>query len=366
VATVSFNKVVAGQITEPLDWEIPSGRFTVVTGPRGSGKSSVLRAVAGLEKVSAGEICIDDKPVNQLPPKNRDVAMVFTNDSLYPQMTAGENIAFGLKRRRFAATEIKKRTDEAVTILAIANLLGQRPRELSFAQQQRVAIARAVVRQPKVFLLDHALAGLDDERRSELRKDIIMLHERLRVTTLFATADIYEAMSMGDVLAVFDQGRLQASGAPRALHEIPDNLCVAKFLGHPPMNFFEGELRKDRNALRFHEAGGGTIQFDVPSVASLESNVNQPIVLGIRPENIEVAEFSRAKEQQRHANFRAITESVSPFGGGTDIYFHTGAHSGICGSSAWLSREEAGRRMEFVVNLEKAHFFDKSSEKRIA
>jgi multiple sugar transport system ATP-binding protein len=365
VATVSLTGVVSGQFAHPLNLEIPDGRFAVITGPGGSGKSNVLRTIAGLEKVSSGEIRIDGRRVNDLAPKDRDVAMVFAHDSLYPLMTIRENIVFGLKRRRFAATEMKKRVEEAATILALGDLLEQKPAKLSLAQRQRAAIARAVVRQPKVLLFDHALMHLADQESAHLGKEIAMLHERLRATTLFATSDVHETLSMAEVIAVFDGGAVQAFDTPRALLEQPASIFVAKFLGRPPMNFIRGDLKEDRGRLRFHEAESGTLQFDLPNPERFGVRSEKLILLGVRPGDIEQAEFARQTEGV-YARFRAITEWVSPLSDGTDIYFHTGAHAGICRSGGWLEREKAvGRRMEFVINLEKAHFFDEMSGKRI-
>lgn len=349
----------------PLDLEFPSGSFAVMTGPPGSGKSKILRAIAGLERVSSGEIRLGDKCINELAAKDRDLAMVFANDSLYPQMTVRENIAFGLKRRRFGATEIKKRIEEAAAILSIAELLERKPGALSLLEKQRAAIVRAVVRQPKVFLFDSALVHLGEEGREGLRKEIVMLQARLRVTTIFATEDVGEAMSMAEMIAIFDRGVLQGVGTSRALYEKPENIFVAKFLSRPPMNLIRGELRADRGGLRFHEAGSGTIEFEVPKEKRIEVAASAPILFGVRPEDIEPGDSVRMAEPHSYGQFRAIAESILPCGGETDIYFNTGAHTGLCRSSGWLDRDQAGRRMEFVVNLEKAHFFDENSGKRI-
>ena len=365
MATVSFDKVVVGQVGQPVDLEIADGCFAVLTGSRGSGKSNMLRALAGLARVSAGEIRIGGKCVNALAPKNRDVAMVSSGDSLYPQKTARENITFGLERRRFGTTEIGKRVEEASAILSIGHFFDEKPSDLSLGQRQRVAIARAVVRQPKVLLFDHAFDCFDGDVRTELRKEIAALHERLRMTTIFATADIREAMNLGEMIAILDGGALQAFDTSRALYEKPINLFVAQLLGSPPMNFFHGELKENRGALRFHESGTGTIELDLSKYEQLKGAIPEPVILGIRPEDIELAEIARATGPSLRTGFRALAELVLPAGGATDIYFHTGAHAGTCRSAGWVDREQVGRRAEFVVNLEKAHFFAQNSGKRI-
>lgn len=373
MAKVTLNKLGridrrTGRLGNVLDLEIADGQFLVLAGPPGSGKSNVLRMIAGLENISSGEISIGDKRVNDLTPKDRHVAMVFSNDSLYSQMTVRQNIAFGLQRRRFGAKEIQRRTEEATSVLSIGNLLEVTPGKLSFSQRQRVAIARAVVRQPKVLLFDHPLARVDEDSRAELGKQIIMLHERLRTTTIFATADDREAMTMAEMLVVLDESALQGVGTPRTLYEQPKNVFIAKFLGRPAMNFIPGELKLDRGAVRFYEANGGTIEIDLSKherFGATASFAARPVVLGIRPQDIEIAEFARSNAQSLGANFRAIAEFVSPFGGGTDIHFQTGAHTGICRSATWLAQNEAGRRMEFVVNLERIHFFEEISGKSI-
>ncbi len=369
MAKVTLSKVATRSgAASLLDLEIPDRQLVVLTGPPGGGKSSVLRMIAGLEKVSAGDITIDEKRINDMAPHKRDVAMVFAGDSLYPHMTVRENIAFGLKRRRFGKSEIKKRVEDAGNVLGIEQYLEKTPSECPMPVRQRVAIARAVARQPQVFLYDHALANLEPGSRGELRNEIVKLHERLQITTIVATADSSEAMSMAETIVLLDENGLQAIGTPRALYEQPENMIIAKSLGDPPMNFVRGELKLDRGGLRFSEAEGGTIQIDLAKFERFEiarSFVGKSVFLGVRPEDIEVASLGGGKGGNSIGNFRAIAERVEPFGPQTDVYFSTGAHSGTSRSSGLLDRSEAGRRMEFVVNLEKVCFFDQSTEKRI-
>jgi multiple sugar transport system ATP-binding protein len=351
-----------------LDLEIPDRQLVVLTGLQGGGKSNVLRMIAGLEKISSGQISIGDKQINELSPQKRGVAMVFANDSLYPHMTMRENIAFGLKLRRFGKSEIKKRVEDAGNVLGIGSFLEKMPNECDLAVRQRTAIARGVARQPQVFLYDHALANVEPDSRAELQNEIMKLHERLQTTTIVATADNAEAMSMAETIVLFDAGALQALGTPRALYEQPANMFVAKSLGHPPMNFVRGELKLDREALKFFEADGGTIQISFSKFERFEiarSFVGNPIFLGVRAEDVEVASSARGTEGGRTANFRAIAERIEPLGSQTDIYFSTGPHTGICRSRGLINRSETGQRMEFVINLEKVYLFDQSAGKRI-
>lgn len=368
MANVTLSKVSTADRGPLLDLEIPDRQLVVLTGPPSGGKSSVLRMIAGLEKISSGQISIGGKVINDLAPQKRDVAMVFANDSLYPHMTMRENIGFGLKRRRFGKPEIKKRVDDAGNVLGIGQYLEKTPNECNLAVRQRVAIARGVARQPQVFLYDHGLANLEPTSRADLRSEIVKLHERLQITTIFATADDREAMIMAETIVLIDEAGLQAVGTPRPLYEQPENMVVAKFFGDLPINFVRGELKLDRGALQFCEAEGGTIQIDLSKVERFEvagAFVGKSIFLGVRPEDIEVASSVGAKEASPTANFRAIAERVEPFGPQTNIYFSTGVHAGACQNTGLLDRRVVGRRMEFVVNLEKVYIFDQSTGKRI-
>jgi multiple sugar transport system ATP-binding protein len=365
VATISLSKVVTTSSAPPLDLEIPNGCFAVLFGPKDRGNSSVLRAIAGLDKIAAGEIRIDDRRVNELAPKNRGVAMVFRDDSLYPRMTVRENLGFGLRRAGFVAAEIDKRIEEVAAALSIADLMGEKADNLSLVQSQRVAIGRAVVRQPKLLLFDHPFARLHLEDRMALRNDIAALHERSRTTSILASDVVEDAMSLGEMVAVLDRNELRAFAPPRALYERPENIFVAEFFGRLPMNLIRGQMREGRNGLRFHEAGSGTIEFGIPGSKNFDRETDKPITLGIRPEDIALADSVPATNEQGFAKFRAIAESVLPLGGETEIRFQTGAHSGICRIVNGMDRSQSGRRMEFMMSLEKTLFFDPDSGKII-
>ncbi|HET9869293.1 MAG TPA: sn-glycerol-3-phosphate ABC transporter ATP-binding protein UgpC, partial [bacterium] len=244
------NNVVA---VNNVNIEIADKEFLILVGPSGCGKSTTLRMVAGLEELSGGEIRIDDVLVNDVPPKDRDIAMVFQNYALYPHMTVFENMAFGLKLRKYPKEEIKQRVHEAANILGIQELLNRRPKELSGGQRQRVALGRAIVRKPKVFLFDEPLSNLDAKLRVQMRAEISKLHTRLQATMIYVTHDQLEAMTMGDRIAVMKDGFVQQIAEPITLYEKPVNKFVAGFIGTPSMNFMEGTLNKKRTGVYFNE-----------------------------------------------------------------------------------------------------------------
>src|SRR5256714_1079623 len=243
-----------------VNLEIHDREFVVLVGPSGCGKSTTLRMIAGLEEISRGEIYIGDRLVNDVAPKDRDIAMVFQNYALYPHMTVYDNLAFGLKLRKYSKTEIKKRVQDAARTLGIEDLLERNPKALSGGQRQRVAVGRAIVRQPKVFLFDEPLSNLDAKMRVQMRAEITKLHQRLQATIIYVTHDQIEAMTMGDRIVVMNNGKVQQIDTPLKLYNEPDNLFVAGFLGSPPMNFINGELKQERDAIVFKEMQGGTIQ----------------------------------------------------------------------------------------------------------
>src|SRR6185369_5515261 len=239
--------------------------FVVLVGPSGCGKSTTLRMIAGLEEISRGDIYINERRVNEVPPKDRDIAMVFQNYALYPHMTVYDNLAFGLKLRKHPKAEIKKRVNDAAGILGIEGLLDRKPRALSGGQRQRVAVGRAIVRQPKVFLFDEPLSNLDAKMRVQMRTEITKLHQRLQATMIYVTHDQIEAMTMGDRIVVMKDGFIQQADAPLKLYNGPVNLFVAGFLGSPPMNFVNGSLEMEGSSLVFSEMKGGTIRVRLAS-----------------------------------------------------------------------------------------------------
>jgi len=350
---------------EDVSLEVADREFLVLVGPSGCGKSTTLRMIAGLEEISRGDIFIGDRRVNDLAPKDRDIAMVFQNYALYPHMTAYDNIAFGLKLRRYPKSEIKKRVMDAANVLGIEELLDRKPKALSGGQRQRVAVGRAIVRQPKVFLFDEPLSNLDAKMRVQMRTEIAKLHQRLQATMIYVTHDQVEAMTMGDRIVVMNNGKVQQNDTPLKLYHEPANLFVASFLGSPPMNIIRGTLKLERDAIVFREADGGTIEAKFPSQThpNVQALVNRPLLLGIRPEDIELAQICRFTEP---VNFPAIVDIVEPMGAETNLYLQTGAHTIVCRSQQSLDHRDAGRRQQFALNLTKAHFFDPESTNRLA
>jgi multiple sugar transport system ATP-binding protein len=267
-----------------LDLQIADGEFMVLVGPSGSGKSTALRMIAGLEEISSGEIRIGDKVVNDLPPRDRDIAMVFQNYALYPHMTVFENMAFGLKLRDVAKEEIQSRVEQAAELLDIRQYLHRKPRQLSGGQRQRVAMGRAIVREPAAFLMDEPLSNLDAKLRVQMRTEIERLHRRLNTTTVYVTHDQVEAVTMADRVAVLRGGRLQQVDTPQELYASPVNLFVAGFIGSPAMNMVIARLEADNGAVSVRFADH---ELTIPSATGLEDRIGKDVVLGIRPEDFE-------------------------------------------------------------------------------
>ena len=356
-----------GDVTavDDVSLEIADREFVVLVGPSGCGKSTTLRMIAGLEEISRGDIFIGDKRVNDVAPKDRDIAMVFQNYALYPHMSVYDNMAFGLKLRKFPKPEIKKRVQDAAAILGIEELLDRKPKALSGGQRQRVAVGRAIVRQPKVFLFDEPLSNLDAKMRVQMRTEITKLHQRLQATMIYVTHDQVEAMTMGDRIVVMNKGVVQQNDTPLTLYNAPVNLFVAGFLGSPPMNILHGTLKQERDSLVFSELEGGTIRVPLPAAdrPGAREFVGKPMLLGIRPEDIEIAQFT--KGQETPASFPAVVDIVEPMGAETNLYLQTGAHTVVCRSQRALDHREAGHRMQFELNVKKAHLFDPASTLRI-
>ena len=350
-----------------LNFEMADGEFVVLAGPSGCGKSTTLRAILGLEKISQGEIFIGGRPVNDLAPKDRDVAMVFQNEALYPHLTVFDNLAFGLKLRKYSRAEIKKRVMDAASILGIESLLERKPKTLSPDQRQRVALARAIVRQPKVFLFDEPLSNLEARMRVEMRAEIVKLHQRLQTTTICTAQDSIDAMTMADRIVVMNEGVVQQNDAPLVLYNEPANLFVAGFFGTPPMNFIAGTLKDEGDRIRFREIEGGTIDvaFAAADRPAARGWNGKSIILGIRPEDLEVARFSRKEGKALGSAFPALAEMVEPMGAETNLHLQTGAHTLVCRTREALDRGESGHRFQFAVKLEKAHLFDPASTKRL-
>src|SRR5580698_2113837 len=271
-----------------VNLEIHDQEFVVLVGPSGCGKTTTLRMVAGLESITSGNISIDEKVVNELPPMDRDIAMVFQNYALYPHMSVHDNMAFGLKMRKFDKPEIARRVREAAEILGIQELLKRKPRQLSGGQRQRVALGRAIVRHPQVFLFDEPLSNLDAKLRAQMRVELKKLHERLGTTALYVTHDQVEAMTLGDRVVVMRDGRIQQVGDPMELYNEPANRFVAGFIGSPAMNFVGVRLVGENGGL-WAESEGMRIKVPAPLTARLAAHAGKELTLGVRPEDLSIA-----------------------------------------------------------------------------
>ena len=335
--------------------EIKDKEFVVLVGPSGCGKSTTLRMIAGLEEISAGEIYIDGKLVNDIPPKDRDIAMVFQNYALYPHMTVYQNMAFGLKLRKYPKDEIDARVQEAADILGIQELLERKPKALSGGQRQRVAVGRAIVRKPKVFLFDEPLSNLDAKLRVQMRAEISKLHTRLEATMVYVTHDQTEAMTMGDRIVVMRDGLIQQIDAPLSLYNEPVNQFVAGFIGSPSMNFINGTISANGNGngLVFDE---GTIKISLPEryTEKLDNYRGKEIVFGIRPEDIHDPDtIGRDVET---VEIEAKVEVVEPMGNEVFLNLTSGKSTFVARVDP-LNMPKVEQIVKLAVEVDKAHFF---------
>ena len=353
---------------EDVSLEIPDRELVVLAGPPGCGNSTILRMIAGLEEISKGDIFIDEKRINDIGAKDRDVAMVFQNYALYPQLNVFDNVAFGLRLRKFSKAEIRKRVMDAASILGIESLLERKPRALSVAQQCWVAIGRAIARQPKVFLFHEPLSQLGPTARPPMRREMIKLQQRLQATVIYVMRDPIDAMTMGDRIVLMNDGIVQQNDAPRVLYHEPANLFVAGFLGSPPMNLIAGTLKEAGDGVRFREIGGGTIEviFGPAAFPASREFLGKDVILGIRPEDLRATPFTRKEARTASSGFPAIVDVVEPMGAATNLYLQTGAHTLACRTEDALDHRDAGHRFWFEMNLEQAHLFDPVSTSRLS
>ncbi|WP_026583954.1 ABC transporter ATP-binding protein [Bacillus sp. J33] len=350
------NKVTA---VEDFNLHIQDKEFIVFVGPSGCGKSTTLRMIAGLEEISKGDFYIDEKRVNDVPPKDRDIAMVFQNYALYPHMSVYDNMAFGLKLRKFPKDEIERRVKEAAKILGLEPYLDRKPKALSGGQRQRVALGRAIVRDAKVFLMDEPLSNLDAKLRVQMRAEIAKLHQRLQTTTIYVTHDQTEAMTMATRLVVMKDGVIQQVGAPKEVYEKPENVFVGGFIGSPAMNFFNGKLEDGHFLV-------GQTKVAVPEgkmkVLRDQRYVGKDIILGIRPEDIHDEPVFIDASQGSKINARIDVSELT--GAETMIY------SSIEGQD-FVARVDSrtdikpGQNLDLAFDMNKAHFFDATTESRI-
>jgi multiple sugar transport system ATP-binding protein len=355
----NVSKIYAGNTPAiaPLSVEIQDGEFVMLVGPSGCGKSTLLRMIAGLETVSQGEIHIGGRLINNVPAKDRDIAMVFQNYALYPHMTVYENLAFGLRMRKLPKSEIDNRVSTAVDILGINEFLDRRPKALSGGQRQRVAVGRAIVRQPKLFLFDEPLSNLDAKLRVSMRIELIKLHKRLAATMIYVTHDQVEAMSMGDRLIVLKDGIVQQIGAPLEIYERPNNQFVASFIGSPPMNFINCSIN-ERDGHLFLTGDG--FQLKVPAekkaaATRLASSGSRTLVLGIRPEDI--SERRSATSRVDAAVITARVIFLEPLGSEVLATCSLGKHEIVVRLNP-RTRVKSDETIELILNMERAVLFD--------
>jgi multiple sugar transport system ATP-binding protein len=331
----------------------------VLVGPSGCGKSTTLRMVAGLEEITSGEIHIGDRLVNDLPPKDRDIAMVFQNYALYPHMTVYDNMAFGLKMRKFPKPEIETRVREAATLLGIQELLKRKPRQLSGGQRQRVAVGRAIVRHPQVFLFDEPLSNLDAKLRVQMRVELKRLHNRLETTAIYVTHDQVEAMTLGDRVVVMKDGLVQQVGEPLEVYSKPRNKFVAGFIGSPSMNFIETTIAETGGAL-YAETAGLRVRVPAEHVSRLAPYKTQTVTLGIRPEDLREASGGDAPD----LTFEALVEVVEPLGSEILLDTRVGSQTVVARVDPTV-RTKHHKKIGLAFIPDRIHFFDNETDEAI-
>ena len=339
----------ATQVIHGVDISIDDGEFVVLVGPSGCGKSTLLRMIAGLENITGGEIAIGERVVNNVPPKERDIAMVFQNYALYPHMTVADNMGFSLKLRNAPKAEIEERVGRAAEILSLTPLLARYPRQLSGGQRQRVAMGRAIVRDPQVFLFDEPLSNLDAKLRVAMRTEIKELHQRLKTTTVYVTHDQIEAMTMADKIVVMHDGIVEQIGAPLDLYDRPNNLFVASFIGSPAMNFLKGKI-KANGATGFEGPNG----VQLPLATAPANSDGQPAVYGIRPEHFVIADDGAEAE----------IVVVEPTGSETQVFAKLGGEEVV---AVFRERHQfnPGDKIRLKPDPHLVHLFDETTGKRL-
>ncbi|HWQ84812.1 MAG TPA: sn-glycerol-3-phosphate ABC transporter ATP-binding protein UgpC [Anaerolineales bacterium] len=353
-----FGDVIA---VNDLNIQVEDQEFLVLVGPSGCGKTTALRCLAGLEDISDGRILISDRVVNDVAPKDRDIAMVFQSYALYPHMSVFDNMAFGLKLRKTPREEIKRRVGAAADVLGIGALLDRKPRQLSGGQRQRVAVGRAIVREPKVFLFDEPLSNLDAKLRVETRANISKLHQQLKTTFIYVTHDQVEAMTMASRIAVITKGILQQIDTPQHLYDHPDNLFVAGFIGSPAMNFFAATLRKEGEKL-FVDGDSFTVEIPADKVPIYMPLAGKPVIFGIRPEDIHNPQFAPPGITTQPVE--AAVDVTELMGNEIFVYLKTGNHSYVARVDP-RTRFHMGDKVQMVFNMDNFHIFDKDTERAV-
>ena len=365
MASVTFENVTKkyGNVlaVSNLNLEIADKEFLVFVGPSGCGKTTSLRMLAGLEEITEGKIYIGDRIVNDVAPKDRDIAMVFQSYALYPHMSVYDNMAFSLKLRKMKKDEIDKRVKKAATTLGIDQLLPRKPKQLSGGQRQRVALGRAIVREPKVFLLDEPLSNLDAKLRVQTRSEITKLHQQLGTTFIYVTHDQTEAMTMGTRIAVMKDGLLQQIDTPQTLYDKPINLFVAGFMGSPSMNFFDVSIKGAADSI---VVSGEGFQLPIPPerAIGMKPYLGKDVTMGIRPEDLHDAAF--VPPNIHIGKFEAKVDVTELMGNEVFLYLITGKYSYLARVDP-RTQARVGNTVQIVANLDSVHFFDKATEKAI-
>jgi multiple sugar transport system ATP-binding protein len=358
MAQVALRKIVKTFDKTPavqgIDLDIADREFIVLVGPSGCGKSTTLRMIAGLEEATSGEIYIGDQLVNDVPPKDRDIAMVFQNYALYPHMTVFENMSFGLRLRKFAKAEIKERVENAARILDITDLLARQPKQLSGGQRQRVAMGRAIVRNPKVFLFDEPLSNLDAKLRVQMRTEIKKVHQKVTTTTVYVTHDQIEAMTLADRVVVMNAGRIEQIGTPHEVYHRPMTRFVAGFIGSPAMNFLPCRLIENNGGLMISLSDKLSLPVPEERVARYRSHTGQELIFGLRPEDIIE---QRGDLPPGRAGFDVQLDVVEPMGMETMVYFLVDEVE-VCGRVNPNAAGKAGETMPLVADLNHMHLID--------
>ena len=350
------------QAVKQQNLDIKDGEFMVLVGPSGCGKSTTLNMIAGLEEITSGEIYIGDEIVNEAPPKDRGIAMVFQSYALYPHMNVYENMAFALKLRKYSKQEIETRVKEAAEILEISDLLSKKPKQLSGGQRQRVAVGRAIVRHPKVFLFDEPLSNLDAKLRVSMRYELNKLHQTLKTTMVYVTHDQMEAMTMGDRICVMNRGVIQQTDTPIILYKKPVNCFVAKFIGSPSMNIVSGKLIKNQKTTIFQFVNGTKLILDSENSKKLESYIDKEVYFGIRPENIKV----NINEEKTTTNkIKVKVDVIEQMGSVLFFYFSIGNKENFISRVDPGTDVYAGKKLDVWFDTKHCHIFDKETELNI-
>ncbi|MFC1667035.1 ABC transporter ATP-binding protein [Candidatus Omnitrophota bacterium] len=363
VSLKNVTKIFPGNVEAVRDVNlgVENKEFLVLVGPSGCGKSTTLRMIAGLEEATEGEIWISNRLVNDVPAKDRNIAMVFQNYALYPHMTVYENMSFALRLRKFPKTEIDSRVKEAAEILGIEKLINRRPRELSGGQRQRVAVGRAIVRKPMVFLFDEPLSNLDAKMRVQMRTELNKLHIKLQATMIYVTHDQTEAMTMGNRIVVMKDGIIHQVADPITLYNNPVNKFVAGFIGSPPMNFIDGKIIKKAGRFFFDE-GVFTLKILEDMYEKISPYEGKEIIFGIRPEDIYDKLF--VSDASPDNTVKAIVEIVEPMGAEVFLYI-TAGNSSLIARVGGHDKPEVSQDLDLVFDMSKIHFFNKDNEKII-